>query len=123
MAPVHAMSLIAVCFILFVSLFIIVLPVQWAARAMGAKRSGFWWCLTALVGASILHGLGLALGGPAFGSVAAFFLAALGFAAILDTGYVQGIGIALLHIIFSVLILLLLFAVFGLSLAGIMAGV
>ena len=101
-------------------LFLVVWPVQWAARMMKARNTGFWMCLLALVAATVLHGLGLLA--PAAGLIVACLLSAAGFAAILGTDYLRGIGIAILHFIFSAMILALLSLVFGISLAGLMAG-
>jgi len=109
-------TIVATILIIVISLIVMVLPVQWAARAMGARRTGFGRCLLALLGASILHSLGLML--PVAGTLGAFFLAALGFAAILNVSYMRGIGVALLHFIFSVIILMALAAVFGVSVAA-----
>jgi len=88
---------------LVLSLFIMVWPVQWAARAMGAKRSGFGWCLLALVCANLLQGLGSTV--PVAGNLVAFLLEALAFAGLLETTYLRGVGIALLHILFLVVLL------------------
>lgn len=100
---------------------LVVWPVQWAARLVNARQSGFGRCLLALVAATILHALGLLA--PIAGSLVAFLLSAAGFAAILGTGYLRGIGIAVLYMIFSALILLVLSLVFGVSLLGLMAAV
>jgi len=111
--------------ILLILFFILVLclvvwPVQWAARMVNARNTGFWWCLLALIAATILHGLGLLV--PIAGTLVAFLLSAAGFAAILGTAYLRGIGIAVLYIIFSGIILVMLSLIFGISLAGLMAG-
>ena len=94
-------------------------PVQWAARLMKARNTGFWQCFLALVAATILHGLGLLA--PVAGFIVAFLLSAAGFAAILGTDYLRGIGIAILYVIFSAIILVVLCLIFGISLAGLMA--
>jgi hypothetical protein len=49
------MEMIAAALIVLVALGFFVWPVQLAAKAMGAKRTGFFWCLIALIGASVLH--------------------------------------------------------------------
>ena len=79
--------LIILFFILVICL--VVWPVQWAARMMKARNTGFWLCLLALIAATILHGLGLLA--PVAGSIVAFLLSAAGFAAILGTSYLRGI--------------------------------
>ena len=112
--------------ILFILFFILVLclvvwPVQWAAGMMNARNTGFWRCLLALFAATILHSLGLLV--PVAGTLVAFLLSAAGFAAILGTSYLRGIGIAVLYMIFSGIILVVLSLIFGISLAGMMAGI
>ena len=97
--------------LLIVGLLLIALPVRLAASAMGARRTGFFWCFFALIGASVLHSIGLSL--PVFGTIAAFLLAAAAFAAILGTGFLRGIGIAVLHAVFSWLLVLVIGAVLG----------
>ena len=111
-------------YILIILFFILVLclvvwPVQWAAKMMHARNTGFWICLLALIAATILHSLGLLA--PIAGSIVAFLLSAAGFAAILGTNYLRGIGIAIMHLIFSAIILAVLCLIFGISLAGLMA--
>ena len=113
-------------YLLIILFFILVLclvvwPVQWAARMMKARNTGFWLCLLALIAATILHGLGLLV--PIAGTLVAFLLSAAGFAAILGTSYLRGIGIAILYVIFSGIILVVLSLIFGISLAGLMVGV
>lgn len=105
-----------------VGVILIALPVKMAAVAMHARRTGFLWCLLALAGSYVLHGVGLGL--PVIGTVAAFFLSALAFAAILGTDYLRGIGIELLVIVFSailVALLALLAVLLGFSLGGLLA--
>ncbi len=106
---------------IFVGLYIIALPVKIAAAMMGAQRTGMFSCLVALIIASILHGLGLTV--PVVGTIVAFFLSALGFAIILGTDFFRGIGIAILHIIFSAILVLILVAVFGVSLGPILSSI
>jgi hypothetical protein len=112
-----AQAFLVVLLVILVLTAILIWPLQWAARAMGAKRSGAIWCLLALLGANILQGLlGMVL--PVAGNLVAFLLSAVAFAAILQTTFLRGIGIALLHLIFSVIIVLVLSAVFGMTLIG-----
>ena len=113
--PMDLFTLLILVGAVVLSLFIVVWPVQWAAKAMGARRTGFGWCLLSLIAALILQGLGSTV--PVAGNLVALLLAALAFAGILETNYLRGIGIALLHLIFTVL-LLLAFALV-LSLVGI----
>ncbi len=113
------MELLIPIVVVIVALFLIALPVKLAAAAMGAKRTGFVWCLISLVVASILQSIGLAV--PVIGAIVAFLLSCLGFSVILQTTFVRGIGIAVLHMIFSVIIVVVLTVVFGVSLAGLTA--
>ena len=46
---------------LIIGLLLVALPVKLAASAMGARRTGFFWCFLALIGASILHAIGLSV--------------------------------------------------------------
>ena len=112
------MELVLGLLVLLVLLIIIVAPLKWAAAAMGARRTGFWWCLLALIGSSILHTLGLAA--PVFGSLVAFLLSALAFAAILGTGFLRGVGIALLYMIFFAILIFVL-SLFGLRSLGLLS--
>jgi hypothetical protein len=108
------MELLIPIAVVVVALFLIVLPVQLAAKTMGAERTGFFWCLLALIAASVLHAIGLVV--PIIGTIVAFFLSALGFSLVLDTDYLKGIGIAILHVVFGILIAVVLVAFFGVSL-------
>lgn len=107
------MELLIPIAVVIVALFLIVLPVQMAAKTMGAKRTGFFWCLCALIAASILHAVGLAV--PIIGTIGAFLLSALGFSLVLETNYLKGIGIAILHIVFGIIIGVVLMVFFGVS--------
>ncbi len=113
------MELLIPIVVLIVGLFIIALPVKMAAASMGAKRTGFVWCLISLVVASILHSIGMVV--PVVGTIVAVLLSCLGFSLILQTTFLRGIGIAILHFIFSVIIVVVLTVVFGFSLAGLTA--
>ncbi len=108
--------------LLVVGIILIALPVKLAAGAMHARRTGFLWCLLALAGSYVLHGIGLSV--PVIGTVVAFFLSALAFTIILGTDYLRGIGIEILAIVFSavlVAIVVLVALVFGISLGGLIA--
>ncbi|MCE9614701.1 MAG: hypothetical protein K8T26_10525 [Lentisphaerae bacterium] len=95
---------------------VLILPLKLAGAAVGARRTGAGWCFLALMAASVAHTIGLSF--PWFGSLIAFLLAAAMFAAILDTTFMRGIAVAVLHAIFSVVLVLVLVAVFGLSLSA-----
>ncbi len=89
--------------VLVVGFFLVLLPLKLAAAAVSAKRTGFGWCFLALLLATFMHSLGLSL--PVFGSIAAFIFSAMSFSLILGTGFLGGIGIAILHLVFSALLL------------------
>lgn len=99
---------------------VLILPLKLAAAAMGARRTGALWCLLALLGANILQALGLTV--PVIGSLVAFLLSALAFAAILDTSFMRGIGIAVLHLVFSVAVTLMIAGMLGIGLTALTAG-
>jgi len=107
------MELLWTIVITLVGIVVITLPVKLAAAAMGATRTGFGWCFLALIGASVLYSIGLAV--PFFGLVVAFVLASLGFTWFLSTTFLRGVGIAVLHVVFSFIITAILSAVFGAS--------
>lgn len=109
------MEPILVIVALLVGLYIVALPVKLAAAAMGAKRTGMFWCLFSLIGASILHALGVTV--PCIGSIVAFFLSSLAFSIFLGTGFLGGIGIHILSIIFSAILVFIGTLIFGVSLA------
>jgi hypothetical protein len=96
---------------LWLAIMVAVMPVGWAATAVGARKTGFGACCLALVCASVLHGIGLQF--PVLGSMAAFLLSAAGFAAVLGTTYAQGIAIAALHLFFMVVLLFVVSFVTG----------
>lgn len=100
------------------ALWVIALPVKLAAAAMGAERTDMFWCLVALAGSSIMHAIGLAV--PCVGSVIAFLLSGVAFAAILGTGFLRGIGIQILVVIFSAILVGCLSIVLGFSLVDFM---
>lgn len=104
-------SIIVVLFAMLLITFILILPLQMAASAMGAKRTGAIWCILALLAAGVMQTVGTAA--PVLGNLIAFLLSALVFAALLDTTFVRGIGIAILHIVFSVILIIILVAIMG----------
>ncbi len=113
---------IVILLVAILGVILVALPVKVAAGAMHARRTGFLWCLLAMAGSYVLHGIGLSV--PVIGTVVAFFLSALAFAVILGTDYLRGVGIELLAIIFSailVALLALLAVIFGVSLGGLLA--
>ncbi len=105
--------------ILFVVLGIIAFPIKLAAAAMGAQNTGTGSCLLALIIAGFLHSVGLAV--PCAGSIVAFILSTLGFAWILGTNFWRAIGIQVLSIIFASILILILTAVFGVSITDVLS--
>ena len=90
------------CIVVLVILLLTVVPVMIAARIVGARRTGFWASLLALivsyliigVAAHIFRNLGLL----------AFFVAPLGFMLILDTTYLRGLLMVILQGLIAVVI-------------------
>jgi len=105
-----ALALLLTVLVVLVAL---LFPLKAAAAAMGARRTGFFWCFLALLGASFLHGIGLAV--PVIGTLVAFLLSAVAFASILGTNFLRGMGISILYVVFSAIILFVLATVFGIS--------
>jgi hypothetical protein len=112
----NAGSILIPAAVLLIVVFFLVLPLQLAAQAMGAKRYGVGVCLLSLIAASFMQVLGMSV--PGYGTVAAFLLSSAAFAAILGTTFLRGIGISILHAILSAALVFLLVLVFGLGFAG-----
>lgn len=102
--------------VMAVILALTVWPVQWAAAVVGARRLGFGSSLLALICASVLYMVGLEF--PRYGVLAAFFLSAAGFSAVLGVNYPKGLAIAVLHAVFSLLIAMVAGLVVGVGLLG-----
>ena len=103
---------------ILVALVFAVVPVMIGARIVGARRTGFWISLLAIIvsllivgfAVRLLHGLGLL----------AFFIAPVGFMLILDTTYLRALGIVVLQYLISALIAVVLaILLFG----GVMHGI
>ena len=92
--------------VLALVLLVTVVPVMIAARIVGAKRTGFWICLVALVVSSLIVGLAVRMFHG--GGLLAFFASALGFMWILDTTYWRGLGIVILQYLIIVLVVVIL---------------
>jgi hypothetical protein len=83
------MWLIAVAIILFIS----VVPVMVGARVVGARRNGFWVCLGALLLAVLISWFDML---------------------VLDTNYLRGLAIAVIHMVLvGVLIFVLMVTAIG----------
>ena len=113
------MEIVIAIIVVLVGLYLIALPVKLAASAMGAKRTSTFWCLIALVAASIMHAIGLTL--PIIGTIIAFLLSSVAFAVILGTGFLRGMGIAVLQLILSVILLVIVVAILGVSLGSVLS--
>lgn len=109
-------SLLGIIALIVTILIVLLLPVKLAAGVMGAKRSGLFWSAVALIGTTILHSFGLTV--PLYGSLVAFVFSGIGFSLILGATFWGGMGIALLHIVFSALIFYLFSLLGFVALAG-----
>jgi hypothetical protein len=91
---------------LAIILLIVVAPVMIAARIVGARRTGFWISLLAMivsllivaVAVRVLHGLGLL----------SMFVAPFGYMLILDTTYLRALGIVVLQYLISLILAVVL---------------
>jgi hypothetical protein len=101
-----------------IALLVAVVPVMIGARIVGARRTGFWHSLVALivsylivaVAVRLLHGLGLL----------SIFAAALGYMLILDTTYLRALAVVIIqYVLAAILFVILAIALFG----GVMHGV
>ena len=111
-------SILVLAAVLLLAVFILVFPLQLAAGAMGAKRYGVGWCFLSLLGASFMQMVGLSV--PVYGTIVAFLLSSAAFAGILGTDFLRGIGISILHVVFSFLLLFFAALLFGLSVGALM---
>ena len=108
----RSLAMLIFCIVVLVILLVTVAPVMIAARIVGARRTGFWASLLALivsyliigVAAHIFRNLGLL----------AFFVAPLGFMLILDTTYLRGLLMVILqYVIIGVIFVVLMFTALG----------
>jgi hypothetical protein len=106
--------------IVLVALAIVAFPTRLAAAALGAKHTGTFASLVALFVAGVLHSIGLAI--PCIGSIAAFLLASLGFAWVLGTSFWRGAVIQVLSAVITVVLVVIMAAIFGVSLSAIIPG-
>ena len=92
--------------VLAIVLLIVVAPVMIAARIMGARRSGFWMSLLAMIVSYLIIGVAVRLFHG--GGLLAFFAAPLGFMLILHTTYLRALGIAVLQYLITALLWIVL---------------
>jgi len=93
-------------------LLLTVVPVMIGARIVGARRTGFWISLLALLVSSVV--VGLALRAFHGGGLLALFVAPLGFMWILDTTYPRGLLMVILqYLIAGLIAAVLMFTALG----------
>ena len=98
--------------VLLVILLLTVVPVMIAARIVGARRTGFWASLLALIVSYLIIGVAAHI----FRNIGllAFFVAPLGYTLILDTTYLRGLLMVILQgLIFGVIAVILTFTMLG----------
>ena len=98
--------------VVLVILLVTVVPVMIAARIVGARRTGFWMSLLAIIVSSLIVGVAVHIFRNS--GLLAFFVAPLGFMLILDTTYLRGLLMVVLQYLFAGLIaVILLFTALG----------
>jgi hypothetical protein len=98
--------------VLAIVLLIVVAPVMIGARIVGARRTGFWMSLLAMIVSYLIVGVAVRIFHG--GGLLAFFAAPLGFMLILDTTYLRGLGIVVLqYLITAVIVVVLAFTALG----------
>ena len=88
--------------VLALVLLIVVAPVMIAARIVGARRTGFWASLFAMIVSFLIVGLAVRVFHG--GGLLAFFAAPLGYMLILGTTWLRGLGIVVLQYLIAILI-------------------
>ncbi len=88
--------------VVLVILLVTVVPVMIAARIVGARRTGFWMSLLAIIVSSLIVGVAVHMFRNS--GLLAFFVAPLGFMLILDTTYLRGLLMVILQYLFAGLI-------------------
>jgi len=100
------------CIVVLVILLLTVIPVMIAARIVGARRTGFWVSLLAMIVSALIVGVAVDLFRNS--GLLAFFVAPLGFMLILDTTYLRGLLMVVLqYLITGVIALVLMFTALG----------
>jgi hypothetical protein len=98
--------------VVLVVLLLTVVPVMIGARIVGARRTGFWICLLALIVSSLVVGLAVRVFHG--GGLLAFFVAPVGYMWILDTTYLRGLLMVILqYVIAGVIAAILMFTALG----------
>jgi hypothetical protein len=89
-----------------VVLLLTVVPVMIAARVVGARRTGFWISVLALIVSYLIVGAALRMFHA--GGLLSLFAAALGYMLILDTTYLRALAVVILQYVFTALIVVIL---------------
>jgi len=98
--------------VVLIVLLLTVVPVMIAARIVGARRTGFWMSLLAIIVSSLIVGVAVHIFRNS--GLLAFFVAPLGFMLILDTTYLRGLLMVILQYLFAGLIaVILMFTALG----------
>lgn len=92
--------------VLAIVLLIVVAPVMISARIVGARRTGFWMSLLAMIVSYLIVGVAVRIFHG--GGLLAFFAAPLGFMLILDTTYLRALAIVVLQYLITALVALVL---------------
>ncbi len=101
-------------FVLLVILLILILPIQLAAQAIGARNTGVFMCLLALIVAALIQKAvsvflpQIAFYHPLINPLVSLFLSAFAYMLVLNTSYGKAILIALLQIALTLLILFII---------------
>ena len=85
---------------------VIVLPVHLAGKMVNAKRTGFGWCLLAIILACLFQSITQSI--FFLGFLFTPFVTALAYAIVMQTTYLKGIGIAILQFALTIMIATLL---------------
>jgi len=85
---------------------IIILPVHLAGKMVDAKRTGFAWCLLAILLASLFQFIGRSV--SIYGYILSPFIGALAYSIAMKTTYLKGIAIAILQFVLTIIIASLL---------------
>ncbi len=93
-----------------------VLPVWMAAKLVGAPHSGFFRACFATVLGALLEAVGTLV--PVVGNIVAFLLVSWGFAMVFQTGFLKGIIIHAIQIVFWVVLAVIATLVFGVAVFG-----
>ncbi len=100
------------CIVLAIILLLTVIPVMIAARIVGARRTGFWISLLAMIVSALIVGVAVHMFRNS--GLLALLVAPLGFMLILDTTYLRGLLMVILqYLIAGVIAVVLMFTALG----------